>query len=70
MKEKIFIIGDSMINKVDGYLLTNSINKYLVKVGPSLAAKALDVFDYVKPIQRDFDWLIHFTRWYKRSNDR
>ena len=49
MKKKVFII-------VDGYLLTNSIkHKYLVKVRPFLAAKAVDIFDYVKPIQRDFD---------------
>ena len=55
MKKKVFIIGDSMIKKVDGYLLTNSIkHKYLVKVRPFLAAKAVDIFDYVKPIQRDF----------------
>ena len=33
IKRKVFIIGDSMIKKVDGYLLTNSIkHKYLVKV--------------------------------------
>ena len=56
MKKKVFIIGDSMIKKVDGYLLTNSIkHKYLAKVRPFLAAKAVDMFDYVKPIQRDFD---------------
>ena len=29
MKKKLFIIADSMIEKVDGYLLTNSLkNKY------------------------------------------
>ena len=55
MKKKVFIVGDSMTKKVDGYLLTNSIkHKYLVKVIPFLAAKAVDMFDYVKPIQRDF----------------
>ena len=49
MKKKVFIIGDSMIKKVDGYLLTNSIkHKYLVKVRPFLAAKAVDLFDYNK----------------------
>ena len=33
MKKKVFIIGDSMIKKVDGYLLTNSVNhKYLLNV--------------------------------------
>ena len=56
MKKKDFIIGDSMIKKVDRYLRANSIkHKYLVKVRPFLAAKAGDMFDYVKPIQRDFD---------------
>ena len=56
MKKTVFIIRDSMIKKVHGYLLTNSIkHKYLVKVRPFLAAKAVDMFDYVKPIQGDFD---------------
>ena len=56
MKKKVFIIRDSVIEKVDGYLLTNSIkHKYLVKVRPFLAAKAANMFGYVKPIQRDFD---------------
>ena len=45
-----------MIKKVDGYLLKNSIkHKYLVKVRPFLVAKTVDMFDYVKAIQRDFD---------------
>ena len=40
-----------MIEKIDGYLLTSSINyKYLVKVRPFLAARIVDMFDYVKPI--------------------
>ena len=56
MKKKFFIIGDSMIKKVDGYLLKNSPkHKHLVKVRPFLAAKAVDMFDYVKPILRNFD---------------
>ena len=56
MRKKVFIIGDCIIKKVGGYLLTNSIkHKDLVKVRPFLAAKAVDIFDYVKPIQRDFD---------------
>ena len=55
MRKKVFIIGDCIIKKVGGYLLTNSIkHKDLVKVRPFLAAKAVDIFDYVKPIQRDF----------------
>ena len=60
LTNKFFIIADSMIEKVDGYLLTNSLkHKYLVKVRPFLATKAVDMFDYVKPIQRDF------THWQK-----
>ena len=56
MEKKFFIIGDSMIKKVDGYLLKNSPkHKHLVKVRPFLAAKAVDMFDYVKPILRNFD---------------
>ena len=56
MNKKVFIIEDRMIKKVDGYLLTNSIkHKYLVKVRPFLVAEAVDMFDYIKPIQSDFD---------------
>ena len=45
-----------MIKKIDGYLPTSSINhKYLMKVRPFLPAKSVDMFDYVKPIQRDLD---------------
>ena len=45
-----------MIKKINGYLLTSSCNyKYLVKVRLFLAAKSVDMFDYVKPIQRDLD---------------
>ena len=41
-----------MIKKIDGYLLTSPINhRYLVKVRPFLAAKSVDMLDYVKPIQ-------------------
>ena len=55
LKKKVFIIGDSMIEKVDGYLLTDSIkHEYLVKVRPFLAVKAVDMFDYVNLIQRNF----------------
>ena len=45
-----------MIKKIDGYLLTSSINhKYLVKVRPFLAVKSVDMVDYVKLIQRGLD---------------
>ena len=41
-----------MIKKIDGYLLTNSINhKFLVKVRPFTTAKTIDL----KPTLRDFN---------------
>ena len=56
MKKKVFIIGDSMIKKADGYLLTTSIkHKNIANVRPFLAAKAVDMFYYAKPVQKDFD---------------
>ena len=62
-KKKVIVIGDSMIKKIDGYLLTSSINhKYLVKVRPFLAAKSVDMLGYVKLIKRDLDpeaYVIH-----------
>ena len=45
-----------MVKKIDGDLLTSSINhKYIVKVGPLLSAKTIDMLDYIKPTQRDFN---------------
>ena len=45
-----------MIKKIDGYLLTSSINhKYLVRVRPFLAVKSVDMIDYVMLIQRGLD---------------
>ena len=47
-------------------MLTSSINhKYLVKVRPFLSSKTMDMFDYVKPIQRDLDpdaYVIHIGK--------
>ena len=55
-KKMVIVISDSMIKKIDGYLLTSSINhKHLVKVRPFLAAKSVDMLDYVKTIKRDLD---------------
>ena len=55
-KKKVIVIGDIMIKKIDGYLLTNAINhKYLVKVRPFLPAKSVDLLGNVKPIQTDLD---------------
>ena len=52
-----------MVKRIDGYLLTSSINyRYIVKVRPFLSAKTIDMVDYIKPIQRDFNpdvYLLH-----------
>ena len=54
-KTTVFIVGDSMIKKVDGYLLTDSLkHQYLVKSRPFSKAKSIDMYDYIKPTQRDF----------------
>ena len=45
-----------MVKKIDGYLLTSSINhRYIVKVRPFLSAKMIDIVDYIKPTHRDFN---------------
>ena len=44
-----------MIKKVDGYLLTSSLKQqYLVKTRPFPTAKTIDMYDYIKPTERDF----------------
>ena len=52
-----------MVKKIDGYLLTSSINhRYIVKVRPFLSTKTIDMVDYIKPTQRDFNpdvYLLH-----------
>ena len=52
-----------MVKKTDGYLLTSSINhRYIVKVRPFPLAKTIDMVDYIKPTQRDFNpdvYLLH-----------
>ena len=61
-----FILGDSMVKDVDGYLLTGSINiKFIVKVRPFSSAKALDTEDYAKPTKRDFNpdlYILHIGK--------
>ena len=53
-RKSAFIVGDSMIKKIDGYLLTSSINyKYIVKVRPFVTAKTNDMHDHMKPTQRN-----------------
>ena len=54
-KTSLFIVGDSMIQKIDGYLLTRFLkHQYLVKARPFLTAKTTNMYDYIKPTQRDF----------------
>ena len=52
-----------MIKKIDGYLLTKSINhKFLVKVRPFTTAKTIDMYDHLTPTLRDFNpglFIIH-----------
>ena len=52
-----------MVKKIDGYLLTSSINhKYIVKVRPFLSAKTIDMVDYIKPTKSDSNpdvYLLH-----------
>ena len=63
LKETAFTVGDSLIKKIDGYLLTKSINhKFLVKVGPFRTAKTIDIYDHLKPTLKDFNpglFIIH-----------
>ena len=47
-KTSVFIVGDSMTKKVDGYLLTSSLkHQYLLKARPFSTAKAVDMYDYI-----------------------
>ena len=51
-KTSVFIVGDSMMKKVDGYVLTSSLkHQYLVKARPFSTAKTIDMYDYIKSTQ-------------------
>ena len=64
LKEAVFIVGHSAIKKINGYLLTKSINqKFLVKVRPFTTAKTIDMYDYLKRTLRDFWHFETFTRY-------
>ena len=55
-KETVFILGDSMVKKVNGFHLTKHIkHKYLVKVRSFSSAKTRCMHDHVKPTMRDFN---------------
>ena len=44
IKETVFIVGDNMTKKIDGYLLTKSIShKFLLQVRPFTIAKTTDI---------------------------
>ena len=52
IRKTVLIIRDSMVKKIDGYLLTSSVNhKYIVKVRPFLLAKMIDMLHCIKPTQ-------------------
>ena len=55
-KQSIFIMGDSMVKKLNGYLLTKKIkHKVIVKVRPFTTAKVSCMKDHVKPTVRDIN---------------
>ena len=55
-KPSIFIMGDSMVKKLNGYLLTKKIkHKGIVKVRPFTTAKVSCMQDHVKPTIRDIN---------------
>ena len=55
-KRFAFIIGNSMVKDIDGYLLTGSIKiKFIGQVRPYSSSETVDMQDYVKPTKRDFD---------------
>ena len=63
-----------MVKKIDGYLLTSSVNhKYIMKVRPFLSAKTIDMLDYIKPTKRDFNpdvYLLHVGTYYYISSNK
>ena len=55
-KTNVYILGDSMIKKLNGYLLTREIrHKHLVKVRSFSGAKISCMTDHVKPTLRDIN---------------
>ena len=53
-QETVYILGDSMVKKLNGYLLTKKVrHKFLVKVRPFSGARVSCLVDHVKPTLRD-----------------
>ena len=70
-KEKVFIIGDNKVKKVNGFLLTKKVNhKCLAKVRSFSGAKVRCLHDYLKPTLWDFNPDHNLTRWNERSEFR
>ena len=68
LRKSAFIVGDSMIKKVDGYLVTSSISyKYIEKVIPFVAAKTVDMHDRMKLMQRNFQSNVYI--WHVGTNE-
>ena len=58
-----FILGDSMVKDVDGYLLTGSINrKSIVKARPISSAQTINIENYTKLSKRDFNPNLYILR--------
>ena len=56
IKKTVYILGDSMIKKLNGYLLTKKIkHKHLVKVRAFSGAKVSCMRDYANPTLRDIN---------------
>ena len=55
-KESVFIMGGSMVKKVNGFYITRNIkHKYLVKVRSFSSAKRRCMYDHVKPSIREYN---------------
>ena len=55
-KTNVYILGDSMVKKLNGYLLTKKIrHKHIVKVRSFSGAKISCMTDHVKPTLRDIN---------------
>ena len=55
-RQSVYILGDSMVKKLNGFFLTKNIkHKYLVKVRPFNSAKTRCMHDHAKPTIRDMN---------------
>ena len=65
-KETVFILGDSMVKKVNGFYLTKNIkHKFLVKVRSFSSAKTRCMYDHAKQTIRQLNpEHIILTQWW------